>query len=311
VVQDGRSLTELPQVGPWLAWLIDDWLEHPPDPIDPPDIRRGFLSRAEARATLAVHHDVGGPIRSDLQMHTAYSDGRASLREMVEAAGALGYTHVAITDHSKGLPIAHGMDEATLARQAADIATLNQELERTGVAVRALHSIEMNLSPTGEGDMDPAVLSSLDLVLGAFHSKLRVTDDETDRYLAPSAIPTCMCWPIPVAAGTTCGWGSGPTGSTYSPSRPRWGRPWRSMPFPIARTWTWSCWRWPGMPASTSPSARMLTASPSSARWSWGLPPRSGPGSRSDGSSTSWNARSFSNGWQRSAHTGEHGAVRT
>jgi len=47
-----------------------------------------------------------------------------------------------------------------------------------------LAGIEMNLSPNGDGDMDPALLSSLDLVLGAFHSKLRLRDDQTDRYLA-------------------------------------------------------------------------------------------------------------------------------
>jgi histidinol phosphatase-like PHP family hydrolase len=181
---EGRSLTELPQVGPWLARMVGDWLEHPPERVQPPDIRRGFLSRAEARAILAARPRARDMLRSDLQMHTTYSDGRASLREMVEAAGALGYAHVAITDHSKGLPIANGMDEATLARQADAIASLNAELERIGVPIRALHSIEMNLSPEGEGDMDPDALSSLDLVLGAFHSKLRVTDDQTERYVA-------------------------------------------------------------------------------------------------------------------------------
>jgi len=156
VVADGRPLTELPLVGPWLARMISDWLEHPPGPVRPPDIRRGFLSRAEARAILAARAEAREMLRSDLQMHTTYSDGRASLREMVEAAGALGYEHVAITDHSKGLPIANGMDEATLARQADDIASLNAELGRMGVPIRALHSIEMNISPEGEGDMDPS-----------------------------------------------------------------------------------------------------------------------------------------------------------
>ena len=164
--------------------MIQSWLADPPEPVDPPEIRRGFLTLAEARATLAANPDALASLRSDLQMHTTYSDGRATLREMVRAAAGRGYAHVTITDHSKGLPIAKGMDEARLAEQSRDITVLNEELAASGEVIRVLHSIEMNLSPAGEGDMDPTALASLDLVLGAFHSKLRVTDDQTERYLA-------------------------------------------------------------------------------------------------------------------------------
>jgi DNA polymerase (family 10) len=117
-------------------------------------------------------------------MHTTYSDGKAPLSEMVEAARTYGYEHVAITDHSKGLPIAHGMDEARLAAEGYEIRQLNEDLEREGQNFQVLRSIEMNLSPEGEGDMDEDALLSLDLVLGAFHSKLRLTEDQTDRYVA-------------------------------------------------------------------------------------------------------------------------------
>ena len=116
-------------------------------------------------------------------MHTTYSDGKATLRQMVDGAVEMhGYRHVLITDHSKGLPIANGMPEERLAEQGADIAELNRELDGTGVQV--LHGIEMNISPEGEGDMEPESLARLDMVLGAFHSKLRLTEDQTDRYLA-------------------------------------------------------------------------------------------------------------------------------
>jgi histidinol phosphatase-like PHP family hydrolase len=109
---------------------------------------------------------------------------------MAEGSGALGYEYIAITDHSKGLAIAGGMDEARLAEQAADVAALNTELERAGTPPRILHAIEMNLSPEGEEDMDRDALSRLDLVLGAFHSKLRLTEDQTDRYVAAVRNPT-------------------------------------------------------------------------------------------------------------------------
>lgn len=184
VISQGNSLTELPQVGPWIATTIESLLADPPELVEPPEIRRGFLTLADARATVVANPDALASLRSDLQMHTTYSDGRATLREMVRAAAERGYAHVGITDHSKGLAIANGMDETRLAEQARDIAAVNEELAAAGQRFRVLHAIEMNLSPAGEGDMDPTALASLDLVLGAFHSNLRVIDDQTERYLA-------------------------------------------------------------------------------------------------------------------------------
>jgi histidinol phosphatase-like PHP family hydrolase len=103
---------------------------------------------------------------------------------MADAAAARGYEYVAVTDHSKGLPIARGMDEERLALLGQEIAEVNRELEDAGSRLHLLRSIEMNLSPEGEGDMEPEALRRLDLVLGAFHSKLRETEDQTERYLA-------------------------------------------------------------------------------------------------------------------------------
>jgi histidinol phosphatase-like PHP family hydrolase len=190
IAAEGRSLTELRSVGPWVARIIHGWLDDPPDPPEPPELRRGFLTLAEARSTMAAHPEWSGELRADLQMHTTYSDGKATLDEMVVATTALGYEYVAITDHSKGLKIAHGMDEARLAVEADDIRRVNESLRRSGERLRVLHSIEMNLSPEGEGDMDVASLQKLDLVLAAFHSKLRVTEDQTDRYIAGLRNPT-------------------------------------------------------------------------------------------------------------------------
>jgi DNA polymerase (family 10) len=182
----GRSLTELPSIGPWLSGMVEGWLDagEDQDLPEPPEIRRGFLTLAEARAAIAEDESWMAELRSDLQMHTTYSDGRNALRDMVAEASTYGYTHVAITDHSQGLRIARGMDEARLAEQGEDIAELNRQLQTSGGLGRVLHSIEMNLTPEGDGDMDPTALARLDLVLGAFHSKLRLTEDQTVRYLA-------------------------------------------------------------------------------------------------------------------------------
>jgi histidinol phosphatase-like PHP family hydrolase len=115
-------------------------------------------------------------------MHTSWSDGSASILEMAQAAEGRSYQYIAITDHSKGLKIAGGIDEKALAQQAVEIAKANAVMRDRGVTV--LRSIEMNLNPRGEGDMDRKSLARLDLVLGAFHSSLRKKEDQTERYLA-------------------------------------------------------------------------------------------------------------------------------
>jgi histidinol phosphatase-like PHP family hydrolase len=185
LVERDRSLTELPSVGPWVAAVLGEWLtsDGQPEPIEPPPVRRGFLTLAEVRETLASApsgwvDDLG----ADLQIHTTYSDGTVPLPEMAASAFEFGYSFVAITDHSKGLAIAGGMDEAELAVQGEEIGRLNDTLAAQGRTV--LRSIEMDLTPEGVEDMDPASLAPLDLVMGAFHSKLRLTEEQTERYLA-------------------------------------------------------------------------------------------------------------------------------
>ncbi len=177
----GQSLTELRAVGPWLARIIEPWIGDPPAIPLPPPTRQGFLTRTEVDRILS-RHAAAARVRGDLQMHTFGSDGSDSIENMAKAAVERELAYIAITDHSKGLAIANGMDEAQLAAQGRQIDELNDTY--AGQDFRILRSVEMNLSPTGTGDLDPALLHQLDLVLGAFHSRLRVTDDQTDRYLA-------------------------------------------------------------------------------------------------------------------------------
>jgi histidinol phosphatase-like PHP family hydrolase len=178
-----RPLTELHGVGPFIAKQIRAWIEKPPrDTIRPPAIRRDFLTRADARVLLASNPEWTKRLRGDLQMHTGWSDGSGSILEMAEAAKERGYAYIGITDHSKGLKIAGGIDEKALADQGREIAGVNRAMRGGGLTV--LRSIEMNLNPRGEGDMDSKSLARLDLVLGAFHSALRTKEDQTARYLA-------------------------------------------------------------------------------------------------------------------------------
>jgi histidinol phosphatase-like PHP family hydrolase len=183
LVATDRSLTELHGIGPFIATQLLKWIENPARPrLTIPAIRRDFLTRADALVILAKRPEWSARLRGDLQMHTTWSDGSGSILQMAQAAQVRHYEYIAITDHSKGLKIAGGIDETALAQQAVEIAEANNTLRGSKLAV--LRSIEMNLNPRGEGDMDRRSLARLDLVLGAFHSSLRTKDDQTERYLA-------------------------------------------------------------------------------------------------------------------------------
>ena len=183
LAEAGRSLTELNAVGPWIAATIHAWLDAPPAVPEPDETRRGFLTLAEVRRVLDADPAWEQTPHADLQVHTTDSDGSLPLGEMVAAARSLGRSFIAITDHSKSLTIANGMSEERLADQIVRIDELNAELARAGDPFRVLRSMEMDVFVDGSADMEPEVLAPLDLVLGAFHSKLRIREDQTQRYL--------------------------------------------------------------------------------------------------------------------------------
>jgi putative hydrolase len=180
-----RPLTELRGIGPYIANQIRHWIDKPPRLSKRiPEIRRNFISLAEARRLLAIKPGWSKKLRGDLQMHTRWSDGSGTIREMADAARERSYEYIAITDHSKGLKIAGGINERALRSQSTEIAKLNSSASELGGTFTILRSLELNLNVRGEGDMSSASLSALDLVLGSFHSSLRTIDDQTDRYLA-------------------------------------------------------------------------------------------------------------------------------
>jgi putative hydrolase len=182
--QDGRSLTDFPGIGPYLEKIVSQWLNFPPSIPTAPDIRKNFLTWTEAQSILHKAPAWSRAAKGDLQMHTLWSDGSGSIQEMADAADALGYEYIAVTDHSQGLKIAGGINEEQLKQQAFEIAGINKALEMADRRIRVIHSIELNLSPSGEGDMSDESLARLDLVLGCFHSALRRKDDQTERYIA-------------------------------------------------------------------------------------------------------------------------------
>jgi histidinol phosphatase-like PHP family hydrolase len=179
----GRSLTELAGIGPSLARRVHGWIEAPPQ-IEIPPIRSEFLTLARARRVLEKNPEWRPRLKGDLQMHTEWSDGGGTISDMAAAAIERGYKYIAITDHTKGLKIAGGLDEQRLAEQGREISMLNKQFRAQRIDFTILRSAEMNLTPTGEGDMPSSALRKLDVVLGCFHSALRRTEDQTGRYLS-------------------------------------------------------------------------------------------------------------------------------
>ena len=185
LVAQNRSLTELRGIGPFIEKQIRSWFDKAQRPVKSvPALRQDFISMAESRRLLEGHPSWFEQLRGDLQMHTRWSDGSGTVAEMADAAKERSYDYIAITDHSKTLKIAGGIDELAVKRQRMEIAKVNAALSKSDSKLTVLRSIEMNLNPRGEGDMSPDCLLGLDIVLGSFHSALRKTEDQTERYLA-------------------------------------------------------------------------------------------------------------------------------
>jgi histidinol phosphatase-like PHP family hydrolase len=185
LIAEDRSLEDLYGVGPSIAKRIHEWIESDQPAPDPPELRYDFLTLAEARSVLDAKQEYK-QMRGDLQMHTTYSDGSGTVEDMAREGIELGYEYIAVTEHTKGLKIARGMDEDGFLAQNAEVDEVNAML---GGEMRVLKAVEMNLNTTGEGDMDPVFLQDRELVLGSFHSALRETRDSTPRYLDAIANP--------------------------------------------------------------------------------------------------------------------------
>jgi len=119
-------------------------------------------------------------LRGDLQMHTKASDGRGTLEDMASAAVELGYEYIAITDHSRRVTVANGLDEKRLRRQLAAIDRFNEEQEDIVV----LKSIEVDILEDGALDLPDSVLKELDLTVCSIHSHFNLSRaKQTDRVL--------------------------------------------------------------------------------------------------------------------------------
>jgi DNA polymerase (family 10) len=145
-----------------------------------PELRenRGEIELAEASPLprLVATAD----IRGDLHMHTTATDGREDIATMAEAAHRLGYRYIAITDHSKTLAMANGLDEHRALEHAQRVRALNGRFE----GLTLLAGIECDILPGGELDLSHDCLAQLDIVVASVHSHFSQGEAQmTDRIL--------------------------------------------------------------------------------------------------------------------------------
>jgi DNA polymerase (family 10) len=120
-------------------------------------------------------------IRGDLQMHTTASDGRNSIEEMAAAARDLGYEYIALTDHSKAVTVANGLDEKRTREQIRKIHAANSN----DPGIRILAGSEVDILKDGRLDLADEVLAELDVVVASVHSYMNLDRAEmTDRLLS-------------------------------------------------------------------------------------------------------------------------------
>jgi DNA polymerase (family 10) len=146
----------------------------------PPELRelRGELEAAADRTLPALVER--SDIRGDLHMHTTATDGKDDLEAMVLAARAAGLEYIAITDHSKALAMANGLDETRALQHAARIRELNARVD----GIEVLAGIECDILADGTLDLADDCLAALDLVVASIHSAIRQEENEiTDRML--------------------------------------------------------------------------------------------------------------------------------
>ncbi len=119
-------------------------------------------------------------MKGDIHMHTTYTDGDGSIKEMAEAARELGHEYIAITDHSKRVNVAGGMEVSELTEQLEEIEKINEELD----GIRILKGAEVDILADGTLDYPDDILSRLDLRICSVHYKMNMdSEKQTERIL--------------------------------------------------------------------------------------------------------------------------------
>ncbi len=206
LTEAGRAGTDLAGAGPRPVTVADeeDLYRRLGLAYVPPELREDGGEVAAAAASLAGAEAGGLPrlveladIRGDLHVHSNWSDGSASLDDLAAAGRRMGYAYIAVSDHTKSLSVARGLDEKRVREQIEAIAAVNRRLEDEereadggGAAkegFRLLAGTEVDILAGGELDLPDPVLADLDIVTASIHSRLRQPAAEITRRLVAAA----------------------------------------------------------------------------------------------------------------------------
>ncbi|CDQ18243.1 DNA polymerase/3'-5' exonuclease PolX [Halobacillus karajensis] len=143
----------------------------------PPEARenQGEVEKFKEPIELVEEQD----IRGDLHMHSTWSDGAQSIREMAERAKEKGYEYIAITDHSKYLRVANGLNEKRLRLQREEINKVNAEIDDFHIFA----GVEMDILPDGTLDFDDEFLEEMDFVIASIHSSFNQSEEKIMKRL--------------------------------------------------------------------------------------------------------------------------------
>ncbi len=149
----------------------------------PPELREARGEIALAREHRLPHLVEMQDVRGDLQMHTSATDGKGTIEDMAHAARALGYHYIAITDHSKRVTMALGLDAKRLREQWKAIDARNA----TSRGFTILRSVELDILENGKLDLPDDVLADADYIVATIHYGLNQSEKELTRRLVGAA----------------------------------------------------------------------------------------------------------------------------
>lgn len=138
----------------------------------PPEVRENYgeVEKFKEPVDLVQLDDILG----DLHMHSTWSDGAQSIKEMAERAQSKGYDYIAITDHSKYLRVANGLNEKRLREQREEISKVNQEMDNFHIFC----GVEMDILPDASLDFDSEFLKEMDFVIASIHSSFQQSEEQ-------------------------------------------------------------------------------------------------------------------------------------
>src|SRR5207302_6793711 len=152
----------------------------------PPEMRENLGEIDLAAAHKLPQLITAADLQGDVHMHTVETDGRNTIEEMAEAARARGYKYMAITDHSKNLAFANGLDDQRALEHIKRIRAADEKIKE----IRIFAGIEVDILADGSLDLSDSVLAEMDMVIASVHSHFNQERAQmTERFLKVIANP--------------------------------------------------------------------------------------------------------------------------